>query len=453
MSGLSQDGHCSCVFSGLRFLRMVTGRGHSLLGPLPSLLSGGLWPMMLVLFVVDVTAVCPYCFGNVGSCEFDAKGLCPAKDVPARNAGVVAGTAALVAAGTALSLTDVVRPRFLRMFSKAHLSALLQLIKRPAAGTIFEIKVDSKLSDVLQAISVGQLTLEHAMVCYAAFIDDESDKDKRSALHETYKLLSSTKEMKGFSTSASASADVGVWTWLYGKVSTFVAEKGMQTSVSLDMGSSSESQRSSVMTSTIKRFKQPWDFMEALNLFMLFAVALGMCTCTVMAEFYEFVVFDTIRMRGQPWQLAAEVLVVMLRRIEDSAGRLTLVSATDEVHLNSVLDEARSNAVHFHGEAAFFRSRAGMARREGADGTYSTEVSKWNKKFSSSSGTACVYFNSGRDHPASALHPDGTCRFNHVCDHWVSDKGKGGRCMGTAGTPGHARDACDNPKRCESKQQ
>ena len=66
-------------------------------------------------------------------------------------------------------------------------------------------------------------------------------------------------------------------------------------------------------------------------------------------------------MRKQPWELAAELLVVMLRRIEDSAGRLNLVNATNEVHLNTVMDEARANTEHFHG-AAFFRTRAGNAR-------------------------------------------------------------------------------------------
>ena len=54
---------------------------------------------------------------------------------------------------------------------------------------------------------------------------------------------------------------------------------------------------------------------------------------------------------------------------------VTLVSATDEVHLNTVLDEARSNAVHFHGSALFFRSCPA-----GAPGRWrpvTTEKSTW----------------------------------------------------------------------------
>ena len=411
--------------------------------------SGLLLVFLGLCFVPVGESTCPYCFGNIGSCKYDAERKCPAADLPVQNAGLVANVAAVVSTGVSLTLTNVISPRFLRMFSKAHLSALLQLLQKPPAGTIFEITVDTKLTHILQAISNGMVTMEQAAIVYAGFIDEETDSDKRSALRETYKLLTSTKDFKAFTSGSNAPMDQGYWTWLYGKVSTFVAERGMQTTVSLEVGSSSaaDEKKNGVLSSTIKRFKNSWDFMEALNLFMMFATALGLCSCVALAEFYEFVVFDTIRMRKQPWELAAELFVVMLRRIEDSAGRLNLVNATNEVHLNTVMDEARANTEHFHG-AAFFRTRAGNARIDATD-----DDVKWNKKFTSTSKTACVYFNSGRSHPASALHPDGTCKYNHVCDHWVTDKGKGGRCLGTAGTPGHARLACDNPNKCESKQQ
>ena len=135
---------------------MVTGRGHSLLWPRPALLSGGLLRLLRMLCVIALaSAVCPYCFGNIDSCTFNQPGgTCPACEVPAQNAGVVGGLTALVSAGTALTLTNVVRPRFLRMFTKAHLTALLQLVRRPVPGTIFEVKQDTKLSVVLQAVSV-----------------------------------------------------------------------------------------------------------------------------------------------------------------------------------------------------------------------------------------------------------------------------------------------------------
>ena len=216
--------------------------------------------LFILALLLCVDAVCPYCFGNLASCTFGTSGgKCLACDVPVSNAGVVGGVAAL--AGTALTLTDVIRPRFLRIFTKAHLTAILQLVKRPQAGTIFEIKSTSKLASVLQAISVGQVTLEQALVAYAGFIDDDdgSDAGRLTKLRETYKMLSSAKDVKAFGGVGVASSDLGVWTWLYGKVSTFVGEKGMQTTVALDAGSSSsDTGKTGIMTATIKRFKDPW---------------------------------------------------------------------------------------------------------------------------------------------------------------------------------------------------
>ena len=74
----------------------------------------------------------------------------------------------------------------------------------------------------------------------------------------------------------------------------------------------------------------------------------------------------------------------------------------------------------------------------------------WNGKFNSSSSKLCSHFNFNRDHPATALQPDGTCKARHACDAWVDNKGKGGRCLGSAGTAGHARHNCDNPHRCDA---
>ena len=99
----------------------------SLLGGMLSLRFNALLLFILALLLC-VDAVCPYCFGNLASCTFGTSGgKCLACDVPVSNAGVVGGVAAL--AGTALTLTDVIRPRFLRIFTKAHLTAILQLVR------------------------------------------------------------------------------------------------------------------------------------------------------------------------------------------------------------------------------------------------------------------------------------------------------------------------------------
>ena len=112
-----------------------------------------------------------------------------------------------------------------------------------------------------------------------------------------YKLLTDSEKVT--TVGAAGLADTGVFTWLYGKITHFVAERGMQVKIDVDVGSSSSS-AANVLTTTIKRTKSMVDFFESLNLFIMFTVALGMCGTSTVTEFLEFVVFDTIRMRGEP---------------------------------------------------------------------------------------------------------------------------------------------------------
>ena len=80
-------------------------------------------------------------------------------------------------------------------------------------------------------MSNGLITLDQATVTYAGFIDDESDDKKRAELVERYKLLTATKDIKTFSTASATATDMGVFSWLWGKITNFVAERGMQTVV------------------------------------------------------------------------------------------------------------------------------------------------------------------------------------------------------------------------------
>ena len=49
--------------------------------------------LLLLLTLGGVQAVCPYCFGNFASCTYDNDQKCPAVEVPAANALVVAAGA------------------------------------------------------------------------------------------------------------------------------------------------------------------------------------------------------------------------------------------------------------------------------------------------------------------------------------------------------------------------
>ena len=156
-----------------------------------------------------------------------------------------------------------------------------------------------------------------------------------------------------------------------------------------------------------------------------------------------------VHSRNRSWKVAFELVLVMLNRVEDSGGLITVRTIVEDVHMNSCMEEAEAKAL-------FFRPVGGNPKDTGSPsgGALATEGPKpYNGKFSGNPAPPCVRFNSGQDHPTTAqyLHPDGTCKFNHVCDKWVTNKGKFGRCLCAEGTKGHSRKDCDNPNRSEEK--
>ena len=61
-----------------------------------------------------------------------------------------------------------------------------------------------------------------------------------------------------------------------------------------------------------------YQFSQALQLFILYGVQLAIFPFAAMSEFLLYVVHDTINKRGRPWQFAQELMLVMLKRIDDA---------------------------------------------------------------------------------------------------------------------------------------
>ena len=51
--------------------------------------------LLMTTCISKVDAACPGCFGNINSCTYDTDGKCPSINIPAINAGIVAGVAAI----------------------------------------------------------------------------------------------------------------------------------------------------------------------------------------------------------------------------------------------------------------------------------------------------------------------------------------------------------------------
>ena len=309
-------------------------------------------------------------------------------------------------------------------------------------GTPFVISDTTKAQDLLSAIKYGQTTVEAALFALADLLESTTDADKKSAIKsriECLKVLNPAKEADALQFSVT---NLGIYSFLWAKVSEYVMKRQSLERASVDATSSS-----AVTSSFSARFHRPAkmnDFSEMMNLFIMICHGLAVCSVMVLTEFFAMTVYDLMRLRGENWMVAHEVMLIMFKR--ESGGRLTLGTIYDEVYLTSIMDEAKLAV------ATFFRSGGGNLRD---DTSQSGSKVAFNGKFTAS-GRPCPHFNtespkgSGQSakHPADSLLPDGTCKFNHVCNKWVKNKGKNGRCLCTAGTPGHARFNCDNPDRC-----
>ena len=435
------------------------------IGTMPSIVSYSLRRSMAVVLLCllislnVVDGVCPHCQDNLPSCTWATTNSCPTITVVATNVLVLAGRATL---GITLSLTGLIRPRFLRVFDRSSLEAMVALFNRPAPGSTFTMDFDTPLSTIMQAIATGLFSLEMTFMRFAELQDATTDDDELAKIKRNVNMLSAAKDVQAFTIGGHANTiDAGWLVFLYAKISAFVSKAGLVTKVTLGgiatglVASASIVNPTSqtVFSATVVRPTSWFEFMEALNLMAMYLTALGFTTMVIWGDFVEHVIFDTIRMRHRGWEFSHELMLIMFRRIEDSAGKLNLGNSFDECHLNTLMEEADRHVTHFYPGAA--TSDHDIFRADGGNpGALSGGKAKaWNNKFTPTSTRGCNAFNSGRDHVALDLLPNGTCRYNHVCDHWVSNKGPGGRCLGEAGTTGHLRVACDNPNACEEKQQ
>ena len=171
------------------------------------------------------------------------------------------------------------------------------MVSKPAAGTEFVLDATTKLSAAFAAVRNGQATLEQVLVGYAELADDAAEEPQQVILRERYKMVCEARDMGMLASKGeSALGDVGHWTFLWAKVSSFVIGRGMETSVTMEGKPASAT--TTTATISIKAFTESTEFFEAMNMFLMFTTALGLVSSVILTEFFEYFVYDTIRMRG-----------------------------------------------------------------------------------------------------------------------------------------------------------
>ena len=209
---------------------------------------------------------CPHCSGNFPSCHYGTDGKCPTVDQ------VVSNVAVIAAGVGSLTLTGLIRPRFLRMFSRVSFDTILALVKRTEPGTSFEITAETTPQAIMTAVANGMTTMDQVLITLVQLIDEATDSAKAEKLNrrlDCLKLCADIKSSRGKgSNSGSSLFDSGILTYIWAKVSNFVMEKGMQIKLSGSEGKSDSN--TSDLSAKLSRPVKFSEFAEMMNLFIMF---------------------------------------------------------------------------------------------------------------------------------------------------------------------------------------
>ena len=171
-----------------------------------------------------------------------------------------------------------------------------------------------------------------------------------------------------------------------------------------------------------------------------------------------------------------EVLSEVLNdKVKDTVGKIKKVLSKHEIEfvLKSLESKIGKENVIYESEKDLRRVKAAAtkadvaivcigempyAEKSGGDGVPLVDESNTTGKPpyngqcqpATSRANCCPYFNRNKAHDnPKHLNSRGNCIFRHVCNHWVDNKGPSGRCLGSAGQPGHGWYNCDNPNKCD----
>ena len=188
----------------------------------------------------------------------------------------------------------------------------------------------------------------------------------------------------------------------------------------------------------IHRLYDEAEFDMAIYMFSTLAHMLGIMTLEISVHFMFEAVYVLRSKHKETFWTAQEYLIECLDLLDRGMCKAGTVANHDR---NIMLDNARRLGLVF-AEMASKRGNQDAAPVEGGGPT-------WNGKFqpSTSKANLCQAFNRNKAHDdPKHLMKDGTCRFRHLCNHWVTDKGPSGKCL----DPGHGWHNCNNPNKCKA---
>ena len=422
---------------GLALAYVLPGMGE---GNFARLYSPVLFWAVIFSRVSGGLAVCVSCSGNDPNCT--GGDTCALAKALATNVAVMTGTAA---AGKVLSMGEdgkhILPLTWLQFLKPSVLQTLVSLAKRAPTGTPLDISALS-IKQLSAHISGGSISVSE---CRLEFLrrmsEDGVSKDDLLKMQVMCEVLPKQGEDSRFlSPLSKMPSSAGALQFVFALASQIVRGLSGTNKISLNGGDANASSSSSLVSIELKRPQSLDAFSHMLSVWQTLLGATGLANIVIVGPFLSEVVFEVIPVRG--WKVALEHFLLYISKIDSGVG-WELATATSlgshDTFIHNALRAAGELKPHNPEPTSVVTEKAGKSKGD--------NKILWNGKFNTDpSARPCAAFNLGQDH--KSLKADGSCPFNHICDQWVSDKGKGGQCKAS-----HSRSACSNPHKVASKQE
>ena len=382
----------------------------------------------IILFILGslvegAHSVCIHCHDQLPGCAGGE--TCAFVESQAHNAALSI-SAGVVAAGSAYKITSMLPRSYLAVITRSVLDTLLSMTRRYLPGTSVSLSGKS-IGELLQIARDGSAPCADVLAELGGLIPGTTDADELNVLKLALDFLRIQMEMVKNSTSQPNSSGevVGLLRYLWaisGKIvvrSTNVATLNVERDASGISGSSR-------LTERIHWPVSMEQFSDMLFTFSSLCHALGVCNFLLMTVFMREVVFDAILREGYSWQFAAALLVVHLEEI-DGSTTLNFSSILNDGSIDRRRRMADNAMVEHYKVHSIFRTGGGKTPVSNGDKKGSPV--EWNGRFTKNAKLLCQDYNNGKSECSSdKLYPNGTCKYKHACDAWVTDKGKDGVC-------------------------
>lgn len=394
---------------------------------------GGVRRVMLVIFLLMQieganSVTCSTCCDQISGCTGGSD--CPLLKSTAANVAAITASGAAV-----LTVAQLLPFSYVRHLTSDVLRALQAIARAPTGAAPVDLTSLDE-AGLVDAYQQGRADLDAIRGEIANRVADASTSSARvarlQAISSVFKdapLTSTGREIEGCHTVGGLSFCLAVASHIVkSEKSTYSVGDTSQASTS------SDGKRRGGVTSRLN-IKTPTSFAlfaELLHVWQAILHALGLSNALITTQFLQEVVFDALSQLSFTWQQAYCLLLIYIEAVESHPTQYNLANV-----FGAGSQDTRCKAA---------KERSARLFKVKPDDEKPQHGIKWNGKDTPDSKAVCYTYNLGpkATHPAKSLLSDGTCKFRHVCNQFVTGKGKGGICEGN-----HARAHCENPGKCD----